>query len=49
MSGGICSPDQRHAEEVLAAFQENLTHQARAAAQRSETVWRWLSYLNPFV
>ena len=49
MSGGICSLDQRHAEEILAAFQENLTHRAKAAAQRSETVWRWLTYLNPFV
>jgi hypothetical protein len=49
MSRGICSPDQRHAEEVLASFQENLTRRAREAARQSEAMWWWLSYLNPFV
>ncbi len=49
VSSGICTEDQRHTEEVLAAFQENLTRRAREADRRSEAMWWWLSYLNPFV
>jgi len=39
MSSGICTEDQRDAEEILAAFQEHLTHRAKVASQWNKVSW----------